>query len=536
MKTLYIAEKPDIGRTLAAYLWKDDCKKETGYIRNGDTAVTWAIGHILMQGTPEMYGEEYKVWANYPIIPQQWITKPSANTSKQFEVVAKLLKDADVVIHAGDPDREGQLLIDEILDYCNFKGEVRRLLLSAKDDESLKRAFSDIRDNSEFEGLYHAGLARTRADWLIGMNLSRAYTVNARKYGYTTVFRIGRVKIPTLALVVQREKEIQQFKSRKFYELTETFEKDGISFTAKYTPSATISTDEEGRVLDKKLLQAIKLKIDHTDDVVVSDVEKKTVTQQPPLPFSLDTLQIEANKVYGLSPKDTLDTVQSLYEKKIVSYPRSDCNYIPASQQGDADKIIAMLASGNALASMTDAADPGISGKAFDDAKITAHHAIIPTGEKPTNLTENEQNIFDMIAKRYLVQFYKPYVFEKTSFKFSVGDEIFVGSGREILELGFRAVEKEDQDAKEPVLSVPTLSVGDAIRKQGTKYHREENDPAKTLYRGNAHCGDDKYLAFRCCGQSEPRKAERNKGDRYTGDTGHHHCRAACDRKQGQAD
>ena len=415
MNTLYIAEKPDIGRTLATYLWKDDCKKETGYIRNGDTAVTWAIGHILVQGTPEMYGEENKVWANYPIIPQRWITKPAANTAKQFDVVAKLLKDADVVVHAGDPDREGQLLIDEILDYCNFKGEVQRLLINAKDDESLKRAFSDIRDNSEFEGLYHAGLARTRADWLIGMNLSRAYTVNARKYGYTTVFRIGRVKIPTLALVVQREKEIQQFKSRKFYELTGTFEKDDISFTAKYTPSATISTDEEGRVLDKKLLQAIKLKIDHTDDVVVSDVEKKTVTQQPPLPFSLDTLQIEANKVYGLSPKDTLDTVQSLYEKKIVSYPRSDCNYIPASQQGDADKIIAMLASGNALASMTDAADPSISGKAFDDAKITAHHAIIPTGEKPTNLTENEQNIFDMIAKRYLVQFYKPFIFEKTS-------------------------------------------------------------------------------------------------------------------------
>jgi DNA topoisomerase III len=512
MKTLYIAEKPDIGRTLAAYLWKDDCKKETGYIRNGDTAVTWAIGHILMQGTPEMYGEEYKVWANYPIIPQRWITKPAANTAKQFDVVAKLLKDADVVVHAGDPDREGQLLIDEILDYCNFKGEVRRLLLSAKDDESLKRAFSDIRDNSEFEGLYHAGLARTRADWLIGMNLSRAYTVNARKYGYTTVFRIGRVKIPTLALVVQREKEIQQFKSRKFYELTGTFEKDDISFTAKYTPSATISTDEEGRVLDKKLLQAIKLKIDHTDDVVVSDVEKKTVTQQPPLPFSLDTLQIEANKVYGLSPKDTLDTVQSLYEKKIVSYPRSDCNYIPASQQGDADKIIAMLASGNALASMTDAADPSISGKAFDDAKITAHHAIIPTGEKPTNLTENEQNIFDMIAKRYLVQFYKPFIFEKTSFKFSVGDEIFVGSGREILELGFRAVEKEDQDAKEPVLSVPTLSVGDAIGKQGTSITEKKTTPPKRFTEGTLIAAMTNIWRFVAADNPNREKLKETKG------------------------
>lgn len=203
MKTLYIAEKPDMGRTLAAYLWKEDCKRESGYIYHGDTTVTWAIGHILVQGTPEMYGEAYKTWANYPVIPQQWIMKPSANTAKQFETVAKLLKDTDVVIHAGDPDREGQLLIDEILDYCNFTGEVRRLLMRAKDDGSLKRAFAEIRDNKEFEGLYHAGLARTRADWLIGMNLSRAYTVNARKYGCSGVFRIGRVKIPTLALVVQ---------------------------------------------------------------------------------------------------------------------------------------------------------------------------------------------------------------------------------------------------------------------------------------------------------------------------------------------
>ena len=484
MKTLYIAEKPDIGRTLAAYLWKDDCKKETGYIRNGDTAVTWAIGHILMQGTPEMYGEEYKVWSNYPIIPQRWITKPAANTAKQFDIVTKLLKDADVVIHAGDPDREGQLLIDEILDYCNFKGEVRRLLLSAKDDESLKRAFAEIRDNKDFEGLYHAGLARARADWLIGMNLSRAYTVNARKYGYTSVFRIGRVKIPTLALVVQREKEIQQFKSRKFYEMTGTFEKDGMSFTAKYTPSATISTDEEGRVLDKKLLRAVKLKIDHTNDVAVSDVEKKTVTQQPPLPFSLDTLQVEANKVYGLSPKETLDTVQALYEKKLVSYPRSDCNYIPTSQHNDVGKIMDMLAEIHEFSIVVSAADKEIRGKAFDEKKITAHHAIIPTGEPAGALAENEQNLFGMIARRYLVQFYKPFVFEQTNFKLTVGDEIFVGSGREILELGFRAVEKEDTESKEPVLSVPALSVGDAIGKQGTSIAEKKTTPPKRFTEG----------------------------------------------------
>ena len=283
---------------------------------------------------------------------------------------------------------------------------------------------------------------------------------------------------------MQREKEIQQFKSRKYYELVGTFEKDGTPFPAKYVPSALIPTDEEGRVPDKKLLQAIKLKIDHTGDVVVSDVEKKTVTQQPPLPFSLDTLQIEANKTYGLSPKETLDTVQSLYEKKIVSYPRSDCNYIPVSQHGDAGKIMDMLAEINGFSISVSAAVKEIRGKAFDDEKITAHHAIIPTGERPTALTENEQKIFGMIAERYIMQFYQPFVFVQTNFRLTVGDEVFVGSGREILALGFRAVEKEDPDAKEPIRSVPTLSVGDAIEKQGTNIAEKKTTPPKRFTEG----------------------------------------------------
>ena len=209
-KVTYIAEKPDIGKALATYLWPDgNCHKEKGFIQQGDTTVTWAFGHILGLASPEEYGEEYKAWANYPVLPKAWKLKPAAAAVAQLAVIKKLLMETDIVVHAGDPDREGQLLIDEILHYLQFKGKVQRILINAKDDTSLKRAFSQITDNERYKNLYYAGLGREQADWLIGMNLTRAYTVNARKYGYENTFRIGRVKVPTLALVVNREKEIK---------------------------------------------------------------------------------------------------------------------------------------------------------------------------------------------------------------------------------------------------------------------------------------------------------------------------------------
>lgn len=513
MKTLYIAEKPDIGRTLAAYLWHGDGKKETGYIQNGDTTVTWAIGHILAPAMPEAYGEEYKAWSSYPIIPKKWIVKPPAATAKQFAVVEKLLKEADIVIHAGDPDREGQLLIDEILDYCKFQGQVRRLLINAKDDESLKRSCAGIRDNKEFEGLYHAGLARARADWLIGMNLSRAYTVCARKYGYTGIFRVGRVKIPTLALVVNREKEIQGFKSKKYYELIGTFRKDGIDFRAKYMPSDLLPADPEGRILDKKLLQAIKLKIEH-GDVVVSEIKTKKITQHPPLPYSLDTLQITANKTYGLSPKETLDTVQSLYEKKYVTYPRSDCNYIPVSQHEDGAKIIAALQKLSHLSKAANAAEPRIRSKAFNDAKITAHHAIIPTGVPAENLDEKEQQIYDLIAQRYLVQFATPFVYEQTNFTLKAGDEKLTGSGRKIIDEGFRAIEKDEEEKPdaESNMSLPALSEGDKPERRELSIPEKKTTPPKRFTEGTLIAAMTNIWRFVAADNPNREKLKETKG------------------------
>ena len=212
---VYIAEKPDIASAIASHLWSDYASyKNKHCFQKGDVVVTWAYGHIMMTALPEAYGKEYADFKTYPIIPDVWKKHPSPSTKDQFEYIRNILKKADVVVNGGDPDREGQLLIDEILEYVGYQGEVRRILINAKDAESMKRAFDHIESNEKYRPLYNAGLARERADWLVGINLSRAYTVNARKHGVSGVWRVGRVKIPTLALVVDREKEIQDFPFR----------------------------------------------------------------------------------------------------------------------------------------------------------------------------------------------------------------------------------------------------------------------------------------------------------------------------------
>lgn len=483
-KVTYIAEKPDIGRALAAYLWPEGgYRKEKGFMQQGDITVTWAFGHILGLASPEEYGEEYKVWANYPIIPTSWRMKPAAAAVAQLAVIKKLLMETEVVVHAGDPDREGQLLIDEILQYLQFKGKVQRILINAKDNESLKRAFAQIVDNKKYENLYYAGLARERADWLIGMNLTRAYTVNARKYGYDSTFRIGRVKVPTLALVVNREKEIKGFKATKYYQLNGVFEKEGISFKANLVPAENLPLDEEKRIKNKSILQAIKLKVEKTE-VIVTDVQGKEAVQYPPLPHSLDTLQVEANKKYGVSPKEVLATVQELYEKKYVSYPRSDCNYLPVSQQEDAARILPVLEAVGIVGAA--AADIKIASKAFDDQKITAHHAIIPTGIQPEGLSEIEQNMYELIAKRYVWQFLPAHEYKKITFILAAADEVFMGSGSIVLKQGYKAYEMEShqEDSAEANLKLPALCMGDKIEKVNYAIADKVTTPPKRFTEG----------------------------------------------------
>lgn len=458
---VYIAEKPDIATAIASYLWNDyaQCRNKHCY-QKCDVIVTWAFGHIMMTAMPEAYGKEYADFANYPIFPTRWKKLPSPSTKDQFEYIRSILKKTDIVVNGGDPDREGQLLIDEILDFVGYQGEVRRILINAKDTDSMRRAFDNIVPNEEFRSLYQAGMARERADWLVGINLSRAYTASARKCGGGgSVWRVGRVKIPTLALVVNREKEIQNFHSVEYFELSGKYSKGGIPFSATMKPKEDAPMDSEGRITEKAYLQTIQKEVKNKPATVTLS-EKKSQTESAPLPYSLDTLQVEANKRYGMSPSNVLAKVQSLYEKKYVSYPRSDCNYIPTAQHEDGKRILKSLASYGIDAGRL--ADVNIKSRCFNDSKVSAHHAIIPTGVIPKDLDDWERKVYDMIAVRYVLQFCPPCKYDTIKYEITSEGYVFAGSGKVIVSPGWRSVIRQDDDDKEDP-SVPMLEVGDVF-------------------------------------------------------------------------
>lgn len=469
---LYIAEKKNVADVMAEYLFGKDFAtfKKARYYKKGDTVVTWAMGHVLEMAPPSHYGAEK--WTDYPVMPEKWEKLPSskAQSREQLAAIGELLKTADVVVNGGDPDREGQLLVDEILVYFNYRKATQRIYIQAWDHDSVKKAFGSIIDyklnGADACGcMYKAGYCRERADWLVGMNLSRAYTVQARKQKIYDLFRIGRVVTPTLALVVHREEEIQNFVEKEYYEMVGTFHKDGSqkTFTARHVPGEDLPMDSEGRVLDKNVLAIVMGKVTGRPGKVTKCVCKKG-KEAPPLPYSLDTLQVEANRSLGYSPKVVLDTAQSLYEKKLTSYPRSDCNYIPTSQHGDGEKILKMLAGygipGAEQGSLVN------KSKAFNDKKVTAHHAIIPTGVVPKELNEKETALYKMIASRYVLQYLPSCEFNSMQFEITVAGELFKGSGKSILKEGFREFMRRDakEDKKdEEQAELPDIREGDSV-------------------------------------------------------------------------
>lgn len=484
MKTVFIAEKPDIASAIASFMGKrlkKGAHAYTGTTSFGDTVVTWAYGHIMMTAMPGAYGKEYESFAKYPIFPESWKKLPSPKTKEQFDFIKKVLKTADVVVNAGDPDREGQLLIDEILDFVGYRGETRRILINAKDNDSLQRAFDGITANSRFRPLYLAGLARERADWLVGMNLSRAYTVNAKHNGRGNVWRIGRVKVPTLALVVNREKEIQNFMPVNYYMLGGEFCKDGTDFNATLVIAENYPTDSEGRIVDRSLVADILSIIEGKPArVILSD--KKEKSESAPLPYSLDTLQVEANRRYGMSPSSVLEKVQSLYEKKLVSYPRSDCNYIPVSQHCDGNRILDMLSKcGFAIARN---ADSGIMSRCFNDKKVSAHHAIIPTGVAPNDMESWEKKVYDMIALRYIIQFFPVCRYNTINFVLDSEGYQFEGSGKSIVVPGWRSVYIADEEEEEGSKMIPSLSIGDIIEGGRFTISEKSTTPPKRFTEG----------------------------------------------------
>ncbi len=472
---LFIAEKPSMGRELAANL-NGPRQYHKDYIHCGEDVVIWAYGHILRQKMPDKYDEKYRFWQaeNLPIVPHQWELLVDERASAQFGRIAEFVEAARMIVHAGDPDREGQLLIDEILMYLGNTKPVYRILLNALDEKSIRKALVDLRNNESFEPLRDSALARSRADWLMGMNLSRAYTLRARREGHgRVVFPIGRVKTPTLALVVRREREINDFIPKEYFLLKVNFRTANGILPTKWKPrEEQIGLDSEGRLIQKYIGEEILRSLEKEPEGRISAHSKQKKSEPAPLPLSLSALQVLAGKMYGYEPQLVLDTAQELYERKLTSYPRSDCDYLPKNQLEDVVAILGHLGAGeNQWTAAAQGADSELVSRAWDDGKITAHHAIIPTtvpcpAEK---LTATQRNIYYLIARAYIAQFYPLYRYEQTKLTVTAAEEEFTASGRVEIEAGWKALYRkdakdEDKDGEEEEKGgLPLVSKGEKV-------------------------------------------------------------------------
>ena len=468
---LYIAEKPSMGAEIAKYLAPPMHRKD-GYIVTGEGIVTWGYGHILRQAEPGEYNPKYEKWRmeDLPIIPETWQLLISASCKKQFMVVKKLINEAAEIIHAGDPDREGQLLIDEVLDYVKNEKPVKRILLNALDEHSIRHALANLRNNADFYPLKQSALARSRADWLIGMNFSRAFTIAAQRAGHRGTLPVGRVKTPTLALVVRRERELENFVSSDYFTIKAEFQHANGPFTAFWKPSENQSgLDPEGRLADRQVMEEVIEKITSSDaEAKITSCETQDKKEAQRLPLSLSALQVMAGKQYGYDPQTVLNTAQKLYEKKLTTYPRSDCEFLPESQKADISKILENLRAiaQPDLGHWAGKSDAAIISRAWNDKKITAHHAIIPTVEQChySALSLSEKNIYFLISQAYIAQFYPPYAYSQTRAEVQYASETFIANGRIIKEIGWKELYQAEQDDKkeDEAKTLPAMNANDS--------------------------------------------------------------------------
>lgn len=464
---LFLCEKPSQGNDIAKVL--SATKRGEGCLStpDGQLTVTWGIGHLVEQLNPEEYDPAFKKWAfeTLPIIPGKWGLSPKKETKKQFNVVMKLIKQAKLVVIATDIDREGETIARELLDLAGFRGQIKRLWLSALDEASIRKALASLKNNEETLPLYYAGLARSRADWLIGMNFSRLYTLLAQQKGYQgKPLSVGRVQSPTLSLVVNRDREIKNFIPKQHFTLQVMLSDGKQHFATQYVIPEQYC-DPDGLCLSAQVIQAANRQIRQLGQAKVESVETKRERQHAPLCFALSDLQLEANRLYGLGAQRVLDIAQSLYEThKATTYPRTDCGYLPESQLAEASRVIqCVLLSDQRLQPISAVLNLNQKSRVWNDKKITAHHGIIPTMVKVdiSKMSDEEMKLYDLIRRRYLAQFLPISETDKTQIILKCGQHILSARGNVLVTPGWKILFgkslDEDDDAPQ---ALPTLKQG----------------------------------------------------------------------------
>ena len=458
-----IAEKPSVARDIAEVLGAHNRKE--GYIEGNGYQVTWTFGHLCTLKEPHEYAKEWKSWSlsSLPMIPPRFGIKliDDPGIAKQFHTIERLMQKADGIINCGDAGQEGELIQRWVMQKAGAKCPVKRLWISSLTEEAIREGFSKLKDQSEFQPLYEAGLSRAIGDWTLGMNATRLYTL---KYGQNRqVLSIGRVQTPTLAMIVNRQREIEHFVPKQYWELKTTY-RDTV-FSAITRKSDEELAEEAAKAAEKKnaapketenrgispiedektgleLLERIK----HSP-FIITEVSSKKGNEAPPRLFDLTSLQVECNKKFSYSADMTLQLIQSLYEKKVATYPRVDTTYLSDDIYPKCPKILQGLKD---YAYLTAAPLQGgkliKSKKVFDNSKVTDHHAIIPTGVQPSGLTDMEKRVFDLIARRFIAVFYPDCKFQATTIIGKAEEIEFKATGRQILDPGWKVILAKEVD------------------------------------------------------------------------------------------
>ena len=465
-----IAEKPSVGRDIARVLGANT--QHDGFMEGNGYCVNWTFGHLCALLDPHEYNEQWKGWnlSSLPMMPARCGIKVTEDkgVQKQFNIIKDLISKADEVINCGDAGQEGELIQRWVYQKAGCKVPVKRLWISSLTEDAIREGFQKLKDQSEYQRLYEAGMMRAIGDWLLGMNATRAYTLRfAKGVGKDRqVLSIGRVQTPTLALIVKRQHEIENFVPRTYWDL-KTLYRDTLF-------SAQLPVEEDDYAITS--LEKGQALVDSIKDLPleITSVEKKKGIEYAPRLFDLTSLQVECNKKFSLSADDTLKIIQGLYEKHITTYPRVDTTYlsddiypkVPATLQGIKDyfpqvePLLSLKADGGkATGSLPK------SKKVFDNKKVTDHHAIIPTGQRPDNLTELERKVFNLVALRFIAVFYPDCEVANTTVLAKAGEVDFKVTGRQVLKSGWRDVfakEKQDDDVQEEQKTLPAFVKGES--------------------------------------------------------------------------
>lgn len=438
---LYLCEKPSQAKDIAAVLGAR--RRGDGCWLGTDITVTWCIGHLLETAPPDAYDARYKRWvlADLPIIPDRWKMTVKPRTASQFKAVKRLLGEASELIIATDADREGEMIARELVEHCRYRGPIRRLWLSALDEASIRKALAALKPGAETFSLYHSALGRSRADWLIGMNMSRLFTLLGRQSGYQGVLPVGRVQTPTLRLVVDRDRSIADFVPVPFWAIDVDLLHNGTRFTAQWR-APTDACDDQERCLNQALAQQAAAAIGSAASARVVKLKTERMREVAPLPFDLGTLQEVCSKKLGLGAQETLDIAQALYETyKVITYPRSDCGYLPLSQHSEAPAILAALRQADpGLEALKGYLEPQRRSRAWNDAKVSAHHGIIPTAAAKNleRLTGKHRAVYTLIRARYLAQFLPNHEYDRTQADFDCAGQALRAVGKQIIEPGWK--------------------------------------------------------------------------------------------------